>query len=104
MSFFVYHRYGDAQRDPPVSIFPLLLDELEVRLDDEEHTSISVIHESEWGLGVSHGGYVTFENVEGDGEPRHMRNVPREKLIVMMQQIASGDLAALEAEPWQDGY
>ena len=104
MSFFVYHRYGETQRDPPASVFPILLDELEVRLDDEEHTSVSVIHESEWGLGVYRGGYVSFENVEGDGEPRHMRDVPREKLLVLMQAIASGHLAALEAEPWQSGY
>ena len=82
----------------------LLLDELEVRLEDEEHTSVSVIHESEWALSVYHGGYVTFEHVEGDGEPRHMRNVPREKLLVMMQTMASGGLAALETEPWQEGY
>jgi len=104
MSFFVYHRCGDAERDPPTSIFPILLDELDVRLDDEEHTSISVIHESEWGLGVYHGGYVTWENVEGEGEPRHMRNVSREKLLVMMERVASGDLAELETEPWQAGY
>ena len=104
MSFFVYHRSGLSERDPPASIFPLLLDELDVRLEDEEHMSVSVIHESEWGLGVYHGGYITFEHVEGDGEPRHMRNVPREKLLVMMQRVASGDLAALEAEHWEDGY
>ena len=104
MSFFVYHRYGDVQRDPPVSILPLLLEELEVRLEDQEHMSVSVIHESEWGLGVYRDGYVTFENVEGEGEPRHMRNVPRERLLVLMQKVASGDLASLDAEPWQDGY
>jgi len=104
MSFFINHRFGGAERDPPASTFPLLLDELEVRLEDEEHTSISVVHESEWGLGVYYGGYVTFEHVEGDGEPRHMRNVPREKVLDMMQKIASGDLPALEAEAWEDGY
>lgn len=104
MSFFVYHRYGDAERDPPTSTFPILLDELDVRLDDEEHTSISVIHESEWGLSVYHGGYVTWENVEGEGEPRHMGNVSREKLLLMMERVASGDLAELETEPWKAGY
>lgn len=61
MSFFINHRFGGTERDPPASIFPLLLDELEVRLEDEEHTSISVIHESEWGLGVYYGGYVIFD-------------------------------------------
>jgi hypothetical protein len=83
MSFFINHRFGGAERDLPASTFPLLLDELEVWLKDEKHTSISVIHESEWGLGIYYGGYVTFEHVEGDGEPRHMRNVPREKVLDM---------------------
>ena len=104
MSFLVYDRHGNAERDPPISIFPSLLDELVVRLDDKEHTSISVIHESEWGLGVYHGGYVTWENVEGDGEPRHMRNVPREKVLALMEMAATGDLSSLEAEQWEAGY
>jgi len=42
-------------------------DEIEERPHDEEHISVSVIKESEWGLGFYSGGYVTFENVEGDG-------------------------------------
>jgi hypothetical protein len=104
MSFFIYHRYGASESDPPPSIFPLLLDELEERLDDEEHTSVSVIHESEWGLGFYRGGYVTFENVEGEGEPRHMHGVSREKAIETMLALSKGDLAALDKEPWQQGY
>lgn len=104
MSFFVYHRYGASESDPSPSVFPLLLDELEERLEDEEHTSVSVIHESEWGLGFYRGGYVTFENVEGEGEPRHMRRVSREKAIEMMRSLSNGDLAALEREPWEPGY
>lgn len=82
----------------------LLLDELEERLGDEEHVSVSVIHESEWGLGFYRGGYVTFENVEGDGEPRHKRGVSRENAIEMMIALSGGDLSALEHEPWQPGY
>lgn len=104
MSFFIYHRYGKADRDPPLSIFPALLDELPERLDDEEHSSVSIIHESEWGLSVSRGGYVAFENVESDAEPRHMRGVSREKLIGLMQDLALGNLWELEKEPWQTGY
>ena len=104
MSFFIYHRYGESERDPPLSIFPALLDELEERLDDEEHGSVSIIHESEWGLSVSRGGYVVFENVESDEEPRHMRGVSREKLFELMQDLALGNLGELEKEPWQTGY
>ena len=104
MAFFVYHRYGDSESDPPLSVMSTLLDELEVRLEDEEHTSVSVIHESEWGLGISTGGYVTFEHVEGNGQPRHMRGVPRPKLLELMRSMAAGDLVALEREPWRPGY
>lgn len=104
MSFFIYHRYGKAERDPPLSIFPALLDELEEQLDDEEHGSVSIIHESEWGLSVLRGGYVAFENVESDDQPRHMREVSREKLIGLMQDLALGHLGELEKEPWETGY
>ena len=104
MSFFVYHRSGACEREPPTSIFPLLLDELEENPDDEEHLSVSVIHESEWGLGFYRGGYVTFENVEGDGEPRHMREVSREKSIGLMTALSKGDLLVLEQERWEPGY
>lgn len=104
MSFFVYHRYGVSERDIPESAFPDLLDELEVRPEDKEHTSVSVIHESEWGLGFYRGGYVTFEHVEGEGEPRHMVNVSRQEQLVMMQLLANGDLDTLERRPWQPGY
>lgn len=104
MSFFIYHRYGEAERDPSLSILPALLDELEKRLDDEEHGSVSVIHESEWGLSISRGGYVVFESVERDDDPRHMRGVPREKLIDLMCELALGHLGELEKEPWQSGY
>ena len=104
MSFFVHHRYGGSERDPPVSSFPALLDELEDRLEDEEHISVSVIHESEWGLGILRGGYVAFENVESDGEPRHMEGLSRARLLHLMELISKGDLESLEREPWLPGY
>lgn len=104
MSFFVYHRSGACERDPAFSTFPSLLDELNERPEDQEHMSVSLIHESEWGLGFYLGGYVTFENVEGEGEPRHMTDIARPKLIEMMEALARGDLDALEREPWLSGY
>ncbi len=104
MSYFIYHRLGASERDPPSTIFPLLLDELEEDLDDEEHTSVSVIHETEWTLGFYGAGHVTYENVEEDDGPRHMRGVSREKAIELMQALANGELEAIETEPWQPGY
>lgn len=104
VSFFIYHRYGASESDPPQAAFPLLLDELEDRLEDDEHTSVSLVHESEWSLGFSRGGYVTFENVGGEGEPRHMDGISREKAIELMRSLSGGDFAALEREPWRPGY
>ena len=104
MSFFVYHRYGASERDPPRSVFPALLDELEEHLDDREHTSVSVVHESEWALGIGRGGHVTFEHVESAGESRHMSGLSRSKVIELMESLSAGDLAALERNPWKPGY
>ena len=55
-------------------------------------------------LGVYRGGYVTFENLEADDEPRHMVGLSREKLLEIMAKLARGDLSALEPEPWKSGY
>ncbi len=104
MSFFVYHRTGSSERDPAISSFDRLLDELKENPEDEEHTSISVIHESEWGLGCYLGGYVTFEHVEGEGEPRHMRELSRGQVLLLMRQVANGELAEVEKWPWKPGY
>lgn len=103
MSFLVYHRNGVCERDPSLSIFPTLLDELQAQPEDREHAAVSVTHESEWTLGLQADGYVAFENVE-DGEPRHMRDVPRARLLEMMEALSRGDLDALEREPWLPGY
>ena len=45
-----------------------------------------------------------FENVEGEGEPRHMTGVPRQKQLELMALLAKGELDALNREPWRPGY
>jgi hypothetical protein len=65
-------RYGATESNPPLESLPKLLAELDDRTDDVEHGSVDLTHESEWNLGVSRDGYVTFENLE-DAEPRHMK-------------------------------
>jgi len=89
----------------PNADFLALLRELEDRPEDTEHGSVAVTHESEWSLGVSRGGYITFENLEaaGGGE-RHMDEVPVSKILELFQHLAEGNLAAIEREPWLPGY
>ncbi|MET3724171.1 hypothetical protein [Sphingomonas trueperi] len=104
MSFFVYHRGVVCETDSLASVLSRLADEMEECPGDEEHASVSVIHESEWGLGYYGGGYVTYEHVEDHGQPRHMTGLPRKKVLELMQSVAEGDLARLEDKPWSPGY
>jgi hypothetical protein len=103
MAFHVTHRYGAMDSDPPLSSLPSLLRELDERPEDTEHDSVSVSHESEWCIAAMRGGYVIFENLER-GEPRHMRDVPAEKIVDLWSRLAQGDLASIESEPWRPGY
>jgi len=89
--------------DPPLSSLPSLLKELDDRAEDTEHGSVAVTHESEWCMSVYRGGYVVFEHLENGGE-RHMRAVPDARIIELWSRLAQGDIASLEAEPWNPGY
>jgi hypothetical protein len=102
MGFHITHRLGNVDQ-APCSAFHELLAELDADIEDAEHASVSVTHESEWCLSASKGGYVVFENLE-EGEPRHMIGVSAEKIIALWRVLADGDLEALEREPWQPGY
>jgi hypothetical protein len=66
----------------PHSAFPDLLRELEADPEDNEHASVSVTHDSEWCLSAYKGGYVVFEHLE-EGEPRHMTDVPPDKVLAL---------------------
>lgn len=103
MAFIVTHRYGAMERDPSLSIFAVLLQELEERLECREHASVSVTHDSEWCISASQGGYIALENLE-DVTPRHMRRVPKDEIVRLWTCLANGDLEAIEQAPWQAGY
>ena len=50
MSFYVKHRFGGNDRDPPLSMLVDLVRELDEDPDDREHVSVSVVHESDWAI------------------------------------------------------
>jgi hypothetical protein len=103
MGFHITHRCGAMTSNPPVEAFPALLAELKEHPKDEEHCSVSVTHESEWCLGAYGGGYVVWENLEGD-TPRHMKDVSDETLLRLWEALARGDIELIEREPWLPGY
>jgi hypothetical protein len=42
--------------------------------------------------------------VDGGGEARHMRDVPRDRVRALFRRVAAGDLGALDAQLWLPGY
>jgi hypothetical protein len=81
-----------------------VLDELDEPFDPE-HPDVSLVHESQWGLSAFPSGVVIFENVADDAiAPRHLRDVPRDKLRRLWDALAHGDIELIEAEPWLPGY
>ena len=103
MSYHVNRRWGDADDDPPVERMREALAELDV--EDVEHPDVALIHESGWCLGAYPSGLLIWEDLSADdGAPRHMRAVPRDRVLELWQKLAKGDIAAVDAEPWQAGY
>ena len=62
-------------------------------------------HETEWCLSAYSGGLLVRENAEAEeNKARHMKCVPRERVLGLWLALVQGDLAAVEAEPWLPGY
>jgi hypothetical protein len=78
-----------------------ILTQLDV--EDVEHQSVSLTHESEWCLGAYPGGLLVWENLE-EGEPRHMNGVSRERVLELWVKLAQGRIAEVETDPWLPGY
>lgn len=95
---------GSEHLDPSEDVIDAVLSELDQPLDIE-HPDVGLTHDSEWSLGAFPSGLVTWENVaDRSGSPRHLRDVPRSKLRQLWIALASGDIDAVEAEPWLPGY
>ena len=70
--------------------------------DDVEHSDVAVADDAGWTLSAYPSGLVVWENVE-EGGPRHLAGVSREQVVTLFRYVA-GDLASVEAQPWQSGY
>lgn len=101
MPFFVTHLDGAMDADPPLSALPDLLDELAGA--DEEHPDVAVSDESGWTLSAFRDGRVVWENVEADDAPRQMEGLDRDRLLSLFEALARGDIATVEAAPWEPG-
>jgi hypothetical protein len=106
MSFFISHRYGGDDRDPPRSALDALLDEVEEDPSNHEHVGVAVTHESGWSISFYAGWRVVLEHLdELDLEPRHIDiGHDRAAALRLMNAAASGEFSTLERLPWRAGY
>jgi hypothetical protein len=102
VSYTITHRMGQMETDPPLNRLRELVAELDV--DDPEHPDIAVSHESGWTLRAYPDGLVVWENAGEDDEPRHVRNLPRQRVVELFLALAQGEIAAVEQEAWSRGY
>ena len=97
----ITHLMGDMEPSTVDALAGLLA---ELDDADEEHGSVSVEDESGWGLSLSASGTLIWENVEDDGEPRHLPAVERAIALHHFRAVVEGDLATVDALPWRSGY
>jgi hypothetical protein len=94
---------GDMEDEPSLDSLSALYGEL--AYDDEEHPDVSLTHESEWSLGAFGSGLLIWENLETENnEARHMKNVPKEKVLELWRKLAEGKIDEINEEPWLPGY
>jgi hypothetical protein len=101
MAFHVTFRWGESEAEPTVNQMLAALSELDAH--DDEHPDASLTHESEWCLSAFESGLLVWQNLER-GEPRHMRDVPRDRVLQLWLALSRGDLSSIEKESWLPGY
>lgn len=102
MSYHISHRAGDDEDEAPLDSLSALYDELEH--EDEEHPDVSLTHDSEWTLAAFGGGLLIWENAGAiEDEARHMKGVPKEKVLELWRKLAQGKIEEINEEPWLPG-
>lgn len=102
MAYTITHLDGTMEQQAPLDTFAALLAELDHA--DGEHTDVAISHESGWTLSAFADGRLVWENVEGDEEPGHLEDVPRDEAVRLGTLVATGDLDQVAARPWRAGY
>jgi hypothetical protein len=87
VTYQVNRRWGDSDDNPPVALMREALAELDI--EDMEHPDVALIHDSGWCLSAYPSGLLIWEHLGGD-QPKHMRNVPRERILELWLQLSKG--------------
>jgi hypothetical protein len=100
--FGVLHMDGSGEDNPPIESLSDLYDELQIA--DSEHGDVSVINDDTgWCLTAYRDARLVFGHL-GEGRPRHMIPVSKDRVLRYWRRLIDGDIAGLLAEPWTPGY
>jgi hypothetical protein len=103
MAFRLITQVGRTIRNPTLDQMRTELEGMD--LSEQEHLRCSVEDERGWNLGYSVDRTVCFENVEDrEAKPRHIPNVPVERVLELWMALAEARLDWLETQPWRPGY
>ena len=102
MAYWVNHLTGNSDIGFPLDSLIDLYAELAHA--DSEHVDVSLTHESEWCLSAYPSGLLVWENVAGEGEPKHMRNVSQETVLQLWTLLSQGAISEIDKENWLPGY
>ncbi len=102
MTYWVNHLAGHSDIEYPLDSLAALYDELSGA--NQEHTDVSLTHETEWSLAAFSSGLLVLENVAGEGESVHMKNVSKEKTLSLWRCLAEGKIEVVQKEDWKPGY
>jgi hypothetical protein len=101
MAFHVQTRWGGSEKSPSEERMKAILSELDH--SDPEHPDTWLTHESGWTLSAHESGLLIWENNESDAPARHIRDVPRERVLGLWTKLAAGLVAEIDQEPWRAG-
>ncbi|MGA4849874.1 hypothetical protein ACOBQB_27865 [Streptomyces sp. G5(2025)] len=102
MSYFMRDVMGSDIDDPNEEQIREIVASLETATDDE-HTDVSLQHESEWCLSVFADRTLWWENVEDSAvAPRRITLESWDKVIETLLKLSRGDIEGVNQLDWQE--
>jgi hypothetical protein len=99
VSYFVNNLMGESIDSPDEARIRQILTELEKA--DDEHTDVSLGHESGWMLSVFRDKRLLWENVEDpDVSPREAALDSWDDVVDLLLELSRGNIEAVEAFGW----
>ena len=99
---YLERRWGGGGKNPSQDDLREALSEL--KKDDPEHPDCWLSDEDNLTIAAHQNGKVVLENPETDEGPFHLKNQSPEDIIELWRLLQAGDVAAIKAKPWIDGY